>query len=203
MGKHTDKLGTYDDFKAPWETEAGTDAEIDKPKLRRLIFNLKLGEAKALDNADEAKEKVTAAETERDEAKADAEKASPDEANKKIARLEKENADLKAEKTAREEADAHEALRKEVLGDLDPKYAKYVVGKDKKELEESLEAVKADFGIKDGEPGDDDDDDDENVIRSTPRTRLKNVADRSTEDANGAVDFDKVADEALGNNIFG
>ena len=203
MGKHTDKLGTYEDFKAPWETEAGTDAEIDKPKLRRLIFNLKLGEAKALDSADEAKEKIATAETERDEAKAEAEKASPDEANKKIARLEKENADLKAEKTAREEADAHEALRKEVLGDLDPKYAKYVVGKDKKELEESLEQVKADFNIKDSSD-DDEDEDDEPRVRTTPRSRLKSGTDPDPKGGGtDAVDFDKVADGIVGNSIFG
>jgi hypothetical protein len=205
MGKHTDKLGTYEDFTAPWETESGADAEIEKPKLKRLIFNLKLGEAKALDAQEEAREKITAAEQERDAAKADAEKASPEEANKKIAKLEAENADLKKEKADREAADALEAVRKEVLGDFAEKHpnaAKYVVGADKKSLEESLEAVKEDFGIKDG-ASDDDEDDAERALRSKPRARLNSGTDPAANKGPENYDFDKIADDIIGNGPFG
>lgn len=200
MGKNIDKLGKYEDWKAPWETEAGEDTKIDKSRLKRLIFNLKLGEATALDNLDEAKESVKTANEERDTAKSEAEKASPDEANKKIARLEKENAELKSEKEAREKADAHEALRKEVIGDLDQKYAKYVQGDDKKALEESLEQVRADFGLNDE---DGDDDADEDSVRTQPRSRLRSVADPAAGKGEPELDPDKIADQILSaGNVF-
>lgn len=207
MGKHTDKIGSYDNFRAPWETEAGEDAEINKASLKRLIYNLKAGEAKALDQRDENAEAIAAAEAERDEAKEEVAKASPDEANRKIARLEKERDELKAAAEEREKADAHEALRKEVLGDLDPKYAKYVTGDDKKSLEESLEAVKADFGLEDRDPDDEDgdeDDDDTVGLRTRPRS-LTNPSDPSGGKPEGAgeVDFDKAADQILQRGVFG
>jgi hypothetical protein len=203
--KHTDKVGTYEDFRAPWETEGGEDAEINKASLKRLIYNLKAGEAKALDQRDENSETIKVVEKERDEAKEEVKKASPDEANRKIAKLEQENADLKAAADAREKADAHEALRKEVLGDLDPKYAKYVTGDDKKALEESLEAVKADFGLEDGNSEEEsDEDDDRPTLRTRPRS-LVNGGDPAGPEggAGGEVDFDKAADQILVRGPFG
>ena len=32
MGKHTDALKPFDEFRAPWETADGSEAEIDKAK---------------------------------------------------------------------------------------------------------------------------------------------------------------------------
>ena len=204
MAKHIETLGTYENFRAPWETEGGEDAEIDKSKLRRLIYNIRADLAKAKDARDEALETVATVEKERDEAKEEASKASPDEANKKIARLEKERDELKAAADAREKADAHEALRKEVIGDLDPKYAKYVVGDDKAALEESLEAVKADFGITDGNDEEEDEDDDQ-ILRTRPRSRvLVNGADPDLgKKGSEEVDFDKAAEQILGSGPFG
>ena len=47
MAKHIETLGSYENFRAPWETEGGEDAEIDKTKLRRLIYNVRADLAKA------------------------------------------------------------------------------------------------------------------------------------------------------------
>lgn len=205
VGKHTDKLGTFDSFRAPWETEAGEDAEIDKSKLKRLIFNMKLGEAKALDSADESKDKIAEAEKAVAEANERAEKASPDEANREIAKLKQDNAALKAAKEKLEAQKAEDDLRAEVLAGIDPTVAKYVKGSTKEELEKSLEEVKADFGIKD-EPKDDDDDDDgddEPPVRSTPRTRLSNPLGGGDFQSEKEIDYDKVADAIIsGGNVF-
>lgn len=202
MGKHADKIGSFEDFKAPWETESGDEAEVDKGKLKRLMYNARRAEAVALDERDEAKEAVKAAETERDEAKEEAAKASPDEANRKIARFEKQVADLTAERDELVAANEQRELRAEVLGDLPAKYAKYVTGTTKEELEKSLEDVKADFGLEDGdgEGGDDD----EPQVRTTPRSRLRNGADpEGTQMGSDEVDFDKAAEEILGRGVFG
>lgn len=192
-----DKLGSFDNFRAPWETEAGADAEIDKAKLKRLIFNFKLGEAKALDEAEESKAKVAEAEKQRDEAKEEAEKASPEEAVRKIARLETANAALKAENEKLTSEKEISDLRSEVLQGIDPKVAKYVVGTTKEELEKSLADVKADFGITDGD-GNDGDDEDEPQVRTRPRPRLTNAGDPNPDDgANQEPDF-----EAVANSVF-
>lgn len=203
MGKHIDELGSYQDFRAPWETETGDEAEIDKPKLKKLLFNARSAKAAALDERDEAAEATKAAEADRDEAKAEAAKASPEEANKKIERLEAENKAFKEEAEARKAKDEHDALRKEVLGDLDEKYAKYVVGDDKAALEESLEQVKADFGLDSGDGDDDEDEDDEPSIRTRPRTQVRNPADPAAGGpGEQEYDFDKIAAQIVGSGPF-
>lgn len=207
--QHVDKLGSYDDFKAPWESEAGTDTEIDKSKLKRLIYNLKVDHAKSRDSLDDVKAEVKEVEAERDTAKQEAADAAGGDAQKTIDKLTKERDDLKAERdslvTEKEQAD----LRKEVLGDFEaehPKAAKYVVGTTREELEESLEAVKEDFGITDA--GDDDGDEDEDEtpeVRTTPRTTsLRNPADpKSGKGGEAEIDFDKVADDVIfGGSVF-
>lgn len=201
--KHQDKIGTFDNFRAPWETESGQEVDVDKAALKRLLFNLKVGEAKALDAQDDAKEAVTAAETERDEAKTAAENASPEEANRKIARLEKQVTDLTVERDNLVSEKEHAALRAEVLGDLDPKYAKYVTGTTKEELEASLEEVKTDFNL--GESSEEEDEEDDTPpVRTTPRTRLVNAGDRQNgKGGEEPVDYDKVASQILGGGPFG
>jgi hypothetical protein len=199
VAKHIETLGSYENFRAPWETEGGEDAEIDKTKLRRLIYNVRADLAKAKDAHDETKATLTAVETERDEAKDAVAKANGDEAQKTIDRLTAENTTLKAAAKAREEADEHEALRKEVLGDLDPKYAKYVQGADREALEKSLESVREDFGLEDPE----NDPENEPNVRTTPRT-LRNAGDPAGRTpADQEYDYDKAADEILGVGPFG
>lgn len=175
MGKNTDKLGTLEDYRAPWETESGADAEIDKSKLKRLMFNLKLGEAKALDAKTEAEEKVTAAEADVEKYKAQAADASGEEVQKALTKAEKDLADAK-DKVKKLEADiSNRDLRAEVLSGVDPKVAKYVVGETKEELEKSLKQVKEDFGIseKSGDDDNEDGDNEDDFSHITPRSKLK------------------------------
>lgn len=210
MGKHTDALGTLDNFRAPWETEGGTDAEIDKAKLRRWIFNVLNDKAKAQDARDDVNADLEKAKADLDEAKDEAASANGEEAQKKIDRLQAKVDSLTAEKEALVSANEQRELREEVLGDFakeHPKAAKYVKGETREELEESLEAVKEDFGITEAdEDGDDDEDEDEPTVRTTPRARkgLRNGADPDAgRGGDEPVDFDKAADEILGNSIFG
>lgn len=204
MAKHLESLKPIDEFRAPWETEGGTDAEIDKPKLKRWIHGILSDKAKAQDARDDVQAKLTEAEAALETAKAEAATANGPEAQKKIDALQKKVDELTAAATAREEADAKEALRKEVIGDLDPKYAKYVVGETREDLEKSLEDVKADFGIKDD--GEEElDEDGEPVVRTTPqrRTRVVNPIDDQNGKGGDEIDYDKVADSILsGGNVF-
>lgn len=210
MAKSTtkqDKLGSLDNFKAPWETEAGGDAEIDKPVLKRLIFNLKLGEAKALDAVEDAKAEVAEKQAEVDTAKQEAADAAGGDAQKTIDKLTRERDAAVAERDSLKGEKELADLRKEVLGDFEaanPKAAKYVTGTTKEELEASLEAVKEDFGLTD-ESGEEEEEEEENPLRSRPRTKtLSNAIDPKNGKAGDAeIDFDKVADDImLGGSVF-
>lgn len=200
--KHKDAVKAFDEFRAPWETADGSEAEIDKPKLKRYIYGLVTDKATAQDAREDALAAVTEAETERDEAKTQAANANPAEAQKQIDKLTKQVEDLTAERDGLVKDKELSALRTEVLGDLDPKVAKYVKGETKEELEKSLEEVKADFGIETKDPEEDPEDPPE--VRTRPRTNLRNGADPEGGKAGSdAVDFDKAADQILGNGLFG
>lgn len=204
MPKHIDAVKSFDQFRAPWETEAGTDAEIDKAKLKRYIYGLVTDKAKAQDTADAATEAQKAAETERDTAKDEAAKASPDEANRKIERLEKKVADLTSERDVLVREKEHSDLRSEVLQGLDPKYAKYVTGDTREELEKSLADVKADFGLEDGDDGDREEEGEDAPARTRPRPNLRNGGDPNAgKDGDAAIDYEKVAADIVGGGIFG
>lgn len=199
MGKHTDAVKSYDEFRAPWETADGSEAEIVKTTLKRYIYNLVTDKAKAQDSRDEKDEALKTATTNLEAAKAEAATANGPEAQKKIDTLQKKVDELTSAAEERTKADEHEALRKEVIGDLDPKFAKYVVGADREALEKSLEAVKTDFGIVEGD-GDEDGDEDEPNLRTRPR-QVKNAADPlagKTGNGSSEIDFDAVADGILG-----
>lgn len=203
MGKHTDALKSFDEFRAPWETADGSEAEIDKPKLKRYIFNLATDKAKAQDAREDALESVKTIEADLEQAKTEAASANGEEATKKIAKLEKDLAAAQEKVTSLETEKEHNALRAEVLGDLDPKYAKYVVGEDREALEKSLEEVKADFGLEDNSNEDDEDDEDKNV-RTRPRAKLTTGLDaKSGKEGDGDYDPYEVADQILGTGIFG
>lgn len=201
MGKHTDALKAFDEFRAPWETADGSEAEIDKPKLKRYIYGLASDKAKAQDAREEAIESVKAVEADLEKAKKEAASANGEEATKKIDKLEKELADAKAKVETLEKDKERSDLRAEVLAGLDPKYAKYVQGETRDELEKSLGEVKADFGLEDGDG--DGDDGDEPKVHTRPRTTLRNPLDpNSGKGGDAPVDFDKVADDILGNGVF-
>lgn len=202
MGKNVDKLGSVDDYRAPWETESGSDAEIEKSKLKRYIFNLALDKAKAQDARDEAAEKVTTAEADVEKYKKQAADASGEEVTKALAKAEKDLAEAKDKVKALESDISVRDLRSEVLAGLDPKVAKYVTGETKEDLEKSLAEVKKDFGIAeksedDGE-GDDDGDDDGDFGRITPKSKVKTGLVEDNGSDNKEYDFDKIASDWVG-----
>lgn len=203
MGKHTDKLGSFENFTAPWETEAGSDAEIDKPKLKRLIFNLKSGEAKALDAQADNVALLEAAETALEKAQADLASASGPEAAKQIEKLQAKVTELQGvvDQNAKDKEVAD--LRAEVIGDLDPKFHQYITGETQEEIEKSLDKFKETFGITD-EPGDEDNEDDEKPFRITPQSRLQNPADpKNGKPADKGYDPYEVAAGILSAGPFG
>lgn len=203
MAKHLDALKPFDEFRAPWETEGGSDAEIDKPKLKRWIYGVLTDKAKAQDAREEALESVKTLEADLDEAKKEAASANGDEATKKIAKLEKELAEAKSTVETLEKDKEISELRAEILAGVDPKHAKHVKGETREEIEKSLEEIREDFGLP--KPGEDPADDDDDVqIRTRPRTSLTNPADKLAGKSGDAdLDFDKIADQILGTSVFG
>lgn len=201
--KHKDSVKPFDEFRAPWETADGSEAEIDKPKLKRYIYGLVTDKANAQDAREDALADVEAITAERDEAKEQAANANPAEAQKQIDKLTKQVADLTAERDGLVKDKERSDLRAKVLEGVDPKIAKYVQGETEEELEESLKAVKADFGVAE-EKDDDEDEDREEQVRTRPRSRLRNGADpEAGKTGSDEVDFDKIADGIVGNGIFG
>ena len=194
MGKHTDAVKPLDEFRAPWETESGDEAEIDKPKLKRWVHNLLRDKAQAQDARDEALEKVTAAEADRDKAIDEAKKTLPEDAQKTIEKLTAANADLKSQVDGFKKRDEIAELRKDVLGDFvnDPR-AKYISGETQDELEKSFAEFKGTFGISD-EPGDDDE---TNPLRTRPRAGLRNPADKGRDGGDDDFDADKIAAQVM------
>jgi hypothetical protein len=199
--KHQDALGSFDNFRAPWQTETGEDAEIVPATLARLIYNLRLDKARLTDANEDVKAELTETQAALEEAKTQAADGSGAEAQKKIEKLEKDLAAAQAKVTEFETAAEQAELRREVLGDFDsqfPKAAKYVTGTTKEELEASLAAVREDFGITEGADGDEDGDEEETTtLRTRPRsTVLLNPADPNAGKGGEAeIDWEKWADE--------
>lgn len=209
MPKHVDAIAPIESFRAPWETEGGEEVEIDKAKLKRYIHGLQMDKAKAQDARDAAEEGKTKAETDKAAAEVEAaaqKKRADDSTGAETATaLKKAESDrdkykneldsLKAEKAAAD-------LKAEVIGDLEPKYAKYVTGETKEELEKSLKQVREDFDLPDpSAKGDDDDDDDDDIPSLRRQPRLTNGR-KGADDRDQIIDFDKVADDIV-NNGFG
>ena len=202
--KHLDALKPFDEFRAPWETEGGSDAEIDKSKLKRWIYGVLTDKAKAQDAREDALESVKTLESDLEQAKKEAASANGDEATKKIAKLEKELAEAKSTVETLEKDKEVSELRAEILAGVDPKHAKHVKGETREELEKSLEEIREDFGLP--KPGEKEgDEDDENAqVRTRPRTGLTNPADKlAGKSGEAELDFDKIADQILGTSIFG
>lgn len=201
MGKFMDAMKPFEQFRAPWETEDGSEAEIDKAKLKRFVFNALTDKAKAQDAREEALESIKTLEADLETAKAQAAEANGPEVAKRIEKLETDLAASKQKVKDLESAKEISDLRSEVLAGLDPKVAKYVTGTTKEELEASLKEVRADFNLPDPDATDDDDDDnedDEPVVRTRPR--VKNPADPDLGSLEGqSYDPNKVADTLLGN----
>jgi hypothetical protein len=196
VGKHTDKLGSFDNFKAPWESETGSDDEIDAAKFKKYLFNLLADKAKAEDAADEAAEKVTQIQAELDTAKKDVAKG---DTSGKVAELQ--------EKLTKAESEAETAkadyVRLEVATEkgLTPKQAKRLQGKTKEELEADADEILEEFGVKKSEESQDDEDD-ENEGRTTPRPKLNLVNPGDSGGKGGEYDYDKIAADIVGGSNF-
>ena len=180
-----------DDFRAPWETAGGNDAEIDKPKLRRYIHGLMVDKAKAQDSRVDAEEATKAVEVERDAAKDELKKASPEESVRKIEALEKQVSELTETNAGLVKDKEITELRAEVLRGVDPNHAEYVRGDTKEELEKSLAKMRADFGL----------DEDDDAGRSVPRT-LGNPSDPDPGSGPDSVDYAAEAAKILGGGFI-
>lgn len=201
MPKHIDSVPSLAKFRPPWITEDGTEVEIDKDKLTKYIHGLVSDKAKAQDSRDEAVEKLTATETERDEYKEQVDSKDPDQ-GKKIAKLEQDLADQKA---ATAKADAR-ADRAEVVASvgLDERQAKYLPETGtKEELEAKAKEILEDFGpAKESEEDPEEDPEDEGFY--SPRSdllKLTNGGDPAQQ-ADKDYDYEKVADQLVGNRAL-
>ncbi len=196
MGKFLDAVKSLEDFRAPWETESGGEVEIDKAALRRYIHNLQVDKAKAQDAREDAAAALKTVTAERDTAKEEAKNASPEQAAAKIAELEKQVTTLTDQLSSTSAKLTLTETRGEVLAGLPAKYAKYVTGTTKEELEASLAEVKADFGL-----GDDAGDDGENPLVRTPRP-IRNPNDPNPGAGSDEIDYEKAAAQILGDSLF-
>lgn len=148
------KLAAFEDFRAPWETEAGADTDIDKARLKRYIYNLQSDKQKA-------QEQVEALTTERDTLKKSVdEKAREGESENDRLKRELKEAQEKAAKggeTSKETLKLRVALRK----GLSEVQAKRLVGDTEEELVKDADELLESFGgagngkSEDGEDGED------------------------------------------------
>lgn len=199
MGKNLDKLGKIEDFKAPWETETGSDAEIDSSKLKKFLFNLLTDKAKAEDASDEAVEAKTKAEQELTE------KASEFAKGDTTGELGKVQTKLaEAENAAKTAQGNLDRLTVGIEKGLTPAQAKRLQGSTIKELEADADELLETFGVVKGEkPGDNDgDEEDEQEGRTAPRSALTLVNPADTDGGGKDYDYDKIAGEIASGNLF-
>lgn len=206
---HQQKLGSFADFKAPWETEAG-EVDIDKGKLKQYLYNGALDKAKAQDRAEAAEGKVEAAETAKTEAvkaqKAAERKAADADSTGQIAEL--------TEKVTAETARANKAegnLLKLEVGDakgLSAAQSLRLQGDTKEEIEKDADAIVELFGLKAPANEDDEDEEDEeeerDTLRVSPRLSSGRGADAGAEvGPTTEADFEKaIAGSGLGSRIL-
>lgn len=165
-----------EEYRAPWETEAGEDAEIDKGKLKKYIHGL-------LTDKDRLQATVTEITTERDTLKTEKDAAAR-EGESETDRLKRENDELKAAAGKAPEKDL-EIMRLNVALEkgLSKVQAKRLVGNTEEELAADADALMQEFG------GSGNTDGDEGVPRSQPR-KLINPGDPEP-DADTVIDIDK------------
>lgn len=145
---------TLDQYRAPWETEAGGEAEIDKGKLKKYLHGL-------LVDKDRLQTTVTEVTTERDTLKSAAEEKSR-EGETELERLKRENAELAA-KQGQAPAETAETLRLRVALEkgLTLTQANRLSGSTQEELAADADAYLAEIGKTPGE---------ESTVRRQPQT---------------------------------
>lgn len=175
-------LPKFEEFKAPWETDAG-DVEIDKARLKKYIYNV-------LSDKENANTKVTEVTTERDKLQAAVDEvARKDETETQ--RLQRENKELADKLAAKPVGESTETLKLRValkLG-LSETQAKRLVGSTQEELEADAEDLLKSFGSEGTAP----EGEDEAPVRRTVR-RHSNPADPDP-DAPSEIDVDKAMND--------
>jgi hypothetical protein len=205
VGKHTDQLGSIENYQAPWETAAG-EVEIDKDRLKRYIFNLALDKAKAQDARDETSEKVTETEKALEAAKAEVAKGDP---SGKIAALE---ADLAKAKSDAEAAQGN--LNRLNIGlekGLTPAQAARLQGSTEDELKADADKLLADFGVKPATNETDEEREEreekereaaEEAANGRQTPRFVNPADPKVGSGEQEYDFDKIAADITSRGVY-
>lgn len=207
MPKHIDNVPKLADFRPPWITADGTEAEINKDTLVKYIHNILTDKAKAQDARDELVESNKALEAERDTLKGEVDSKDPDSAGK-IAKLEAKIKDGEA-KLAKSELDL---ARVEIASEkgLTAKQAKRLQGATREELEADADELVEDLGLKKTEETDEEREEREEREaeeaesgRTTPQFQrhLVNGGDgKSGSDAQ--YDYDAIAAQIDGNKIL-
>ena len=167
---------TLDDYRAPWETEAGGDAEIDKPKLKKYLHGL-------LVDKDRLQTTVTEVTTERDTLKSQVE-AKAREGETELQRLQRENQELK-ESQGKAPAESEETLRLRVALDkgLTRTQAARLVGSTEEELAKDADTFLAELGRTPGQ-------EEETTGRTAPR-RVQNPQEPEGDGEGDFIDIDK------------
>lgn len=164
----------FEEYRAPWETEAGEDAEIDKGKLKKYIHGL-------LSDKDGLQAKVSTLTTERDEALSKAQEA----ARQSETDAERQAREAEERKQREEQAKGLELdnarLRVALAKGLSETQAKRLVGNTAEELAADADELLREFGGT-GET-------EEGTPRQQPR-KLTNSGDPEP-DADAHIDIDK------------
>lgn len=182
------KLVAFEEFRAPWETEAGGDTEIDKPKLKRYIWNL-------LNDKQSAQEKVTEVTTERDKYKEQID-AEARKGETETQKLQRENKELQEKLAAKPEGPTASELKLQVALDkgLNAFQAKRLVGTTKEELEADADEILKSWGGSGtgGDEGEDGDEGDEGAAPTRQPRPVRNPANNGTGSGSGQeVDVEK------------
>jgi len=175
----------FEDYRAPWETEAGGETEIDKPKLKRYLFNL-------IQDKEKAQEREAEVTTERDALKKAADEKAR-EGESEVDRLKRENQELKAA-AEKPKGPTVEELKYRVALEkgLTAKQAKRLQGTTEEELSADADDLLESWGGKSTPPdGDGDDDgDDQGVTPARQPRQLRNPAS-GDGDSGKEIDIDK------------
>lgn len=200
MGKHTDTLGSIENFQ--WGSNLPEEGEIDREKLKRYIFNLLQDKAKAQDAKDESDEKVKEAEQALETAKAE---VAAGDSTGKIAALEKELNEAK--EATKKTQQALDRLEVGVDKGLSPKQAARLQGETKEDFEKDAEAILEEFGVKSSTKEETDEEREEREEREEEEAeeansgrvspRLVNPNDPKLNKPDSEPDFDKIADEIV------
>ena len=134
------KLAKLEDWTAPWETETGTDQEIDKARLKKYLHNLLSDKEKLQESVAEKDTKITDLQGKVD--------AKAREGESEMDKLKRENKELQDKIAAGVSDNDPRLLRLEVAMDkgLTAAQAKRLVGNTKEELETDADELIQSFG---------------------------------------------------------